>query len=360
MVYGNSNFIRRATSLGLLLSSTSPKVAYVGGWVGKANLGDEALVKAVERLFPWAKFWHYDGGRLTQWLHRSIPNLRQGILGAGTLIAQKRMWLDIAESYLTVGKPLSVFGTGVEDSTFWSGDTSVDDWKQVLRQCAHIGVRGPISADLLRQAGIANVEIVGDPVLCFASNEICLTPRERTLGINIGTADNRMFGDEGHVFNEAVKLAKKAKLAGWVVEWYNVWPKDLDIIRKAALESGTSDRIFCEYHNLDRFISRVRTLSVFVGLKLHATLLATCALTPALMLEYRPKCRDYMSSINQDHATIRTDVFNSIDAWDRIQDWSSRRSEVAALLLAGIQPLVDKQRAYARMLARKIGQAGGQ
>ena len=57
-------------------------------------------------------------------------------------------------------------------------------------------------------------------------------------------------------------------------------------------------------------IDRMEGYDLFVGQKLHATILSYCANTPAIMVEYRPKCKDFMASINMDRFNIRTDEFN--------------------------------------------------
>src|SRR5512142_1961285 len=67
-----------------------PMAAYVGGWLGKQNLGDEALFAADRALFPGLNLLVFDGGRVTSQLVRRAPRFRGGILGGGTLIAQKR------------------------------------------------------------------------------------------------------------------------------------------------------------------------------------------------------------------------------------------------------------------------------
>ena len=84
-------------------------------------------------------------------------------------------------------------------------------------------------------------------------------------------------------------------------------------------------------------------MSTFVGMKLHAVALATCAYVPSIMLEYQPKCRDYMQAIGQDTATIRTDCFKAEEVWEIIKNWISKRSILSNLLYNKISTLRQRQ-----------------
>ncbi len=324
-----------------------PKVAYVGGWLGKDNLGDELLYDAMGALCPHVQFVHFAGGRVARSFLRTLPGIRAGVLGGGTLIAQKRQWLETALEFTASGRELVVFGSGVEESEFWAGDTTVADWKPLLSRCRTLGVRGPLSVQLLEAAGLKHATVVGDPVLALASRTIEPNPRPRTLGLNLGVSDGKLWGDEARVGREMEQLAARAKAAGWAVEWFVIWPKDLELTRKVAAASGTADCIHVVCRDYRDFMRRVAPLTAFVGMKLHATALATCALTPSVMLEYRPKCRDYMQSIDQDAATFRTDQFTADGVWELVDRWGASRPAVVDTLARGVWRAQDRQRAAA-------------
>lgn len=332
-------------------ADSRPTVAYVGGWLGKSNLGDEALVPAMQELFPQFALYPFAGGRLARAALFGLPGIKAGILAGGTLIAQKAYWLEIAEQFLARSKRMIVFGTGVEDPEFWPGETTLETWRPVLERCSFLGVRGPISAEALRQAGFSAVEMVGDPVVAFAQDEICRDPAERRLGLNIGTADGRVHGGEQRLTDEIVRLARIARGEGWTVEWFVVWPKDLAPTLRAASLSQTAGAVHLVYRDHRAFIDRARRLTLFAGMKLHATVLATCALTPSLMIEYRPKCRDYMESIGQGAANVRADRFRAAAAWDTLLEWSARREQQAEILAQGIRRLRLHQQHLARAVA---------
>lgn len=331
-----------------------PKVAYVGGWIGKHNLGDEALFDAFRYLFPKLSFLHFDGGRISTRLAKYNSFFRSGFMGGGTLIGGKTNILTVANKFLGNIPDLVVFGTGVETASFWPGEVTLHDWIPLLQRCRFIGVRGPTSAELLADCGMEQVEIVGDPVLAFAAGEINPAPIPNSIGLNIGTSDGRLWGDEERVCDEASRLALIAKKAGWIVEWFVVWPKDLEITYRAAQRSDTVSKIHLVFDDYRVFIKKVRPLSAFVGMKLHSTVLATCALTPSIMLEYRPKCRDYMRSIGQEASTFRTDTFIAEEIWEIARFWNLHHDEIANNLLDGIRLLQKKQRLFAEKVAAQV------
>jgi polysaccharide pyruvyl transferase WcaK-like protein len=84
-------------------------------------------------------------------------------------------------------------------------------------------------------------------------------------------------------------------------------------------------------------------MSVFVGTRLHSVVLATCAFVPSVMLEYRPKCRDYMLSIGQEDYVIRTDKFRSEEVWERACELNSERNRFSEALYQSIKPLRERQ-----------------
>jgi polysaccharide pyruvyl transferase WcaK-like protein len=334
-------------------------VAYVGGWRGHANLGDEALFVAMQGLFERFMLVPFDGGTTSRWQVLATRSLRHGLLAGGTLINRIPAWLEMAEKFYGMGKRLTVFGTGVANPSFWDrryGWTDqMDRWRMVLSKCDFIGVRGPISATLLRNVGVENVEVVGDPVIALAERHPARIRESGCLGMNIGYSSGQLWGEnETRLCEEYVKLAKAATRKGYRVEWFVVWPDDLSVTRLAAVRSGTAELIHEIYEDPTEFLNTVRRMRFFVGMKLHATLLATCAYVPSVMVEYRPKCRDYMASIAQEEATVRTDQFRAELIWEMLSAWETRREELATTLWRHISDLKLRQSVAARHVADSV------
>jgi len=344
---------QRGTQYATACLSGNP-LAYVGGWLGHGNLGDEALYLATARIFGDCSLWHYDASRTATALMELGPRIHHGVLAGGTLINRCPEYLDISRKFMRAGK-MYVFGTGVAHPDFWSKRSDfqnmLSDWVELLRACPYVGVRGPISAQLLFDAGLTGVQVVGDPALVFATqwrSQQCAT---KTLGINVGYDHGHQWGDARVLSDEMGRLAVYAADAGWAIKWFVVFPGDLAITEQIALASSEISEIQCIYEDPQAFIDEVSRVSVFIGMKLHATMLAACAGVPCLMLEYDPKCLDFMASIGQSDAVVRTDEVNAEILWDTLRSWEQDRHRLSSKIHTAVLELKAEQTARATCLS---------
>ncbi len=346
-----AEFVRQSSEI------RQPHMAYMGGWLGFDNLGDEAIFSAAQILFPQCGMIPYSGrdGFEIALATKLFKVFQYSIMGGGTLINRLPATLQRAKKSLPLAKHSIIFGSGVANPAFWTGREDWQDarkqWVPVLEKCDYVGVRGPISVELLNEVGFTNVEVIGDPVLALAGealpneNDI----HEKTIGLNIGVAlgssgDSQMWGDADDVFQQYVKLAKTANQAGWKVHWLVVWKNDLEITLAAAKQSGTEEYIHQEYYDYKKYLDLVRKISVFVGMKLHSVALAMCGYVPSVMLEYRPKCRDFMMSVDQQHNNIRTDQFKADHVWEIVKGFDANRPQASRLLYDAIRPVAIRQK----------------
>ncbi|MCK4999762.1 MAG: polysaccharide pyruvyl transferase family protein, partial [Anaerohalosphaera sp.] len=279
-------------------SAKKPRVTYAGHWMGYQNLGDEALFDAVKLLFPqfgFIVFPHWGGKEIT--IPAKVLRLFNfGMVAGGTIIKPSEYLLKQTQNCMEVCKKHFVFGTGVaqpcfsEDRSDWRSILS--QWVELLAHSEYIGVRGPISARILTEAGLKNVEVVGDPVLVFADKSL---PDESAykpsvLGLNIASIRGGLWGSMARVAKQFESLASIAKKERWTIKWFVLSPEDVKITEDIAKRTGTDEQICNVYQDYKAYMDQVRSVSVFVGIRLHAVALATCAYVPSVMLEYRPKC----------------------------------------------------------------------
>ncbi len=349
--------IIRGVKLALWAAShRKPRAAYVGGWLGHNNLGDEALFEAYKELFSGVCLYQVRGYREEATLARITRAFDSAVLAGGTMIGNNPNFLARSQRMFNIARHRFVFGTGVANYEFWK-DKKISDgkswrenlslWCSILERCDYVGVRGPQSQKTLFNAGLKNVEVVGDPVLVFADCSKSVNYHNKTLGLNFGFGGEHMWDSQKKLFEKIVKLASLARNAGWKVVWFVVWPKDHFIIQNAAKASKTDEHIYTICTDHTKYMNLVSDLTVFVGMKLHAVALATCAGVPSIMLEYRPKCRDYMKSIQQDHLCERIDLFEAEKVWQRVLDIQSNREQYAAKMAEAISQLqaFQKQKA---------------
>lgn len=354
--------LKRATDyLVTVMRTRAPRLTYVGGWLGHRNLGDEALRAACAQLFPEFGLMEcpVDTPKLALQSCHWIGANTVAVLAGGTLIG--RLDADVLARIFKRFPISFVFGSGVLNPGFWAEKDSsfksrLDKWKPVLERCDYVGVRGPMSAEVLTGMGVHHVEVIGDPVLVFADDHVATIPERDapSLGLNVGHSNGVVWGSEERMCEQFTRLAKAAKRSGWKVQWFVVWDGDLETTLRVAAASDTTDHIYRIYDDHREFMRLVRPLSAFVGMKLHAVVLSTCAYVPSIMVEYRPKCRDYMKSIRQEEFAFRGDNFDGALAWEIVKSGGLDRDAHRRSIHAAIQPLVALQRLRAGQIMRAM------
>lgn len=314
------------------------------GWVGYGNLGDEALYEAHRLLFPALNFMPFRVTKPTRLFSaltgRTIP-LRAAVLGGGTLINQSEIWLRQTRYAINMGVPVFCMGTGVASHNFWKYHPGVHDtqrlydWKDVLSKFVFVGVRGPESLSLLKAKGI-DAEIVGDTAfsLPFSSAKSNRTFK-KVVGINVGiNAETAMWGNSQLFLLEIKKTVIKLLEDGFEVRLLPVWAKDVAVsLDVQQWVNSKRCRVIKAYDNYLMYADQVKKCDIFIGQKLHATIFATINNVPSIMLEYRPKCLDYMMSINMERYSVRTDKVKSEQllalVYRLIDDRNSVRTELS-------------------------------
>ena len=321
----------------MLSNAANAQVLYLG-WLGRGNLGDEALWQAFAELVPGAaafpapsitraRIAHLLRGLgMTGWAQglirrhqrqylRDFPG-RTVVLGGGTLIGS-HSWLDPLRDALALGYQVHSFGTGMLDMNFWAGRQAYPDdmrdhlaqWRDVLTRFQTLSVRGVQTRRALESIGLA-CEVTGDPVVLFTEQAEVSLPGQRVVGLNWGDARGQLWGgDERAVADTLRTLADALIRDGWKVLVYAIYGPDAALCRQwiPTLERPAEVELLVERHDPRRYVQLVRRCDVFVGMKLHATALAFVGQVPAIMLEYRPKCADFMETMEAGGRNVRCD-----------------------------------------------------
>jgi polysaccharide pyruvyl transferase WcaK-like protein len=90
-----------------------------------------------------------------------------------------------------------------------------------------------------------------------------------------------------------------------------------------SLVNSDSCKIKVSYDSLEEYNSALLECGLFIGQKLHATVLATILRIPSIMIEYQPKCRDYMASIDMENFVAKTSEFTvewALDTLHHLED----------------------------------------
>ncbi len=361
-------FSREGQSLAAL-SLGGPRAAYIG-WLGHQNLGDEILFQAHKVLFPDVNLIPYNSVVLEPLCRLSRQRPYQfGILGGGTLIAQHHTWLTAVKHLQDRGIPMICLGTGVASPAFWSqGDQTRSqlkhqpaellDWVEALSHFEYVGVRGPHSQRILADAGVQTATIVGDTALTLASDsmEADRGVKPGVVGVNVGYVRwDPMWGVPDRFLDEVVKLIQVLCDSGRHVRLLPVWtldvPSNQEIVRRVDRDRCT---LTCAFDNYTDYSNAVSECEVFMGQRLHSTVIACMNRIPSLMVEYRPKCRDFMASLGLEKYVLRTDTFAANSAKTLLDDLFAQAAAVAATMDQRIRRFKTVQAAAATRLAAQL------
>lgn len=303
---------RKEIALMRALANGKPIVSYMG-WTGFANLGDEILYKAHQELFPHMNVVSYRKSvfdKIYKLISRKDTLYKAAFLGGGTLINQSDSWINQIEQMEALGIPVYCLGTGVTENDFRAAHekTSLAKWVKVLDRFNYVGIRGPYSQQLLQEAGFKEAEVVGDTALALAPATYDSNRESKVIGINFGLiSENNIWGDKDEYTQNIVIIIKKLIKAGYTIHLLPVWDKDLPS-NKALLEAVDSPNclLISRFDSLENYQEELQKCSLFIGQKLHATIMACMLRIPSIMIEYQPKCRDFMASIDMERWVVKT------------------------------------------------------
>lgn len=293
------------------IASKKPVVAYMG-WTGHNNLGDEILYEGHLALFPRLAMVPFRKSKLVATREKAAGKTvySAGFLGGGTLINQSDSWLKRIDFMQAKHVPIYCLGTGVTESTFRAKHerTSMDEWVKYLNTFKFVGVRGPHSARMLREAGFTDFTVTGDTALALAKPDF--TPRKpgKVIGFNYGLVkENIIWGDTDEYTQNIVKTIKVLIKQGYEIHLLPVWDKDI-ASNKRLLELVDDPKCTMRlaFDSLANYRKELDQCSLFVGQKLHATIMACMERIPSIMIEYNPKCRDFMASVDMEAQVIKT------------------------------------------------------
>lgn len=296
--------------------SNKPSFSYMG-WVGHNNLGDEILYDAHKVLFAGENVVPFTQSNIVKAVQKlsKKPAYKAGILGGGTLINQSSSWITQMRALQARQPELPLFclGTGVTEDAFRAKheQTSLKEWVGVLEGFEFVGVRGPYSLAALEKAGFAKAVITGDTALSLAPDTFTPRTKHKVIGFNYGLVkENQIWGDPNSYSEQVAQTIKQLLDQGFEVRLLPVWDKDI-ASNKALLERVSDPRctmVEC-FDTLGHYVAELEKCDLFIGQKLHATIMACMQRVPSVMVEYQPKCRDFMASVDMEQYIIKTSDF---------------------------------------------------
>ena len=287
-----------------------PVIGYIG-WSGHRNLGDEALFEAIQNglrdvlLLPLLP---EPGERmLTRWGLGGRSLFRAVLLGGGTLVNSS--FLPMAKLAHELGLPLYTVGTGVGSPGFGMplDSNALGNWNEILEGCDFLSVRGPLSASALRNAGLEEIQIIGDPALGLTPERVPAFRMRRRLVINLAREKT-----DYPLFKDVAAIAKEFLQDGGEVVGVALGSGDRAVIERFRRTYRLPDlRVEEHRRSAEDFLATVAGSTALIGVRLHSAVLACCVGVPCILLAYRSKCFDFMQSMNLDEFCLPLDGQNS-------------------------------------------------
>jgi hypothetical protein len=337
---------------------TGCELGYLG-WLGHANVGDEAVFDGYRLAFGERRISPLPTGPTLEKLVR----LRRGkvppavLLGGGTIIGTGE-FRDAVTLLSRHGTTPFVLGAGVEDPTFpgaYAGSLLAEQahWPSVLELFDKVTVRGPLSREILASIGV-KAEVVGDAALLLGQDTPTTRDPERRLGVNLGIASGIWGGDLDTVLDAVLDAVRVLLDEGWSVTLFPVWPKDVPLLAELQRRLDGRAELFEDYLDIDALTRELSRCRVFVGMKLHSVVLASAVFVPSLMLEYMPKCRDFQASLGREDRTLRTDSVTSSAIVEHVRELDVQRAGERDILEEAVSDLRTRLGTEALRINRRV------
>jgi polysaccharide pyruvyl transferase WcaK-like protein len=291
-------------------SLTSSLSGYYLGWLGFRNLGDEAMWDVCRHSIPAV---HWTSVSLKQPTHVAEPQDAIGILGGGTLIHGRSdvFWKPYCSLRTTLARPVWTFGTGVEAPTTANQKEQLLLWADSFHKLPYVGVRGPLSKQLLEHSGLSNVVIAGDPAVLLSSGATDRSRselREKTrlrIAINFGLAGVPMYGEPRGLLQAILRVGRILISKKIDIVIVAVWPPDLEVCKWLSNQLGVNPPRLLT--TAQEFVTYIETCDILISFKLHAAILALARQIPTIVLGYADKCEDFLASVALSDLLLRTD-----------------------------------------------------
>lgn len=307
------------------------KAVYIG-CTGHGNSGDEAILKAISLMLD-GKFYLYEilyakpssGKYLRRLL---VKNPDYIVLGGGTIIRK-----GANESYLKIlndsiglwpDAKIVTLGPGVAEPSFadFIGfPLDVEGWKKLLKMSSFISVRGVRSQKILGSWDLGKkIHVLHDPAIWFFRSDLIKKQKQKKIGLNFADIGNRIYGQNPNLIKHfALDLVKLLTKNNWTIFLYPTTKSDMDfMLNDIGLDNIKGLNRYNNYTNIEKSLDFLESLDVFVGQRLHSIIFASSVSTPFYALEYEPKTKDFLETINMNGYGVQVDRLEVKSVFDKI------------------------------------------
>lgn len=106
----------------------------------------------------------------------------------------------------------------------------------------------------------------------------------------------------------ALELVNKLIEEGWNIFLYPTTQSDMPYMQKILGPKLLSKlEVYNDFENIDKSLSFLESLDVFIGQRLHSIIFSAVSYTPFHAIEYESKTSDFLGSLGMMNVSTRTD-----------------------------------------------------
>lgn len=304
------------------------------GFTEHNNLGDDAILVALQREMPWAS------------LARDHADARVLMVGGGTLVNGARYYLNRVVRNDSPSMERLVMGVGVRDPDFHGVTEPIQDWARFFDSSLYAGVRGPDSIDALRKLGYnGEIDIFGDPAVLLEPPANVERNPDRVVVCPVWTSGNLMGGNDRAVFDALAAEIARLAAEGRDVVMLSAFPEDDRHLIALMRSAGLPDMPYMAgYESVDASMELLAGAGLVIAERLHAAILAAAAGTPFVGLEYWPKHRDFARSIDLERCIVPTAGLTAAGLATAVRAIDAARAEITETMDAAVAAMRTRQR----------------
>lgn len=358
----------------------------IHGFYGQGNLGDEAILKALLQEFNKCSNMKVvvfsDNPKQVSVKHgvKSVPSIGRRsvlrriweiktsdlfILGGGGLLKDYgnnslnlEKWLKLLRLAEKFKVKTALCAIGIENICYNDSKILLKD---TLDKVDLITVRDHNSKDILKDIGVRNeIKVVTDPSVLLTSvdpGKTKVIPTPPKVIICVRHWYNKGFYIEKPEINENF-IRSLSTAADFLVEQYNAtidlipmrtthYDDDRVVSNQVLSYMKHKDgvHIHSRAPEVDEFIEMAKQSSLIIGMRLHSIILGASAGVPVIGLEYMPKVKAFMDSINQSDYSFGLEVMTSDKLVGLIEDTFKRyntRCKAICLEVSKLQKIIRK------------------
>ena len=308
------------------------KLLYIG-WLGQNNIGDELMwdifLDLCEKHGVSEKYKivnNFEDSDLN-----NLPTYDVVVLGGGSLLLPG--YIEILYRSFQSGSKIFIWGSGdvwaekdyivslIEENTpaYLFPDDSEIILQEIIPNCEFVGVRGPLTYNLIKKSfvDISKLIISGDPGFALQEQPLVdympittLDSADKIVAVNWGSSLNKIYGnDEDSVSDELAKVCNYLIDKGYKVYLYIMWEQDLKPFLDFYKKIKPSDNLIVDtnIYSGGQLMSLLKRCEFSINFKLHGNITSAVANSPFICLGYRFKCFDFVKSIDCDKLIVPTD-----------------------------------------------------